>query len=108
MTSKRNILGAVTELNLFPIAALSGTGATAAAAVDLGAYDGDIALIYSCTAMGGSATPTCTFTVTESDASGGTYTSVSGAGAAFTAAGKSKVVLHSDSLKQFVKVTATL
>lgn len=105
---RNRTLGQATELNLFPIEALSGAGATTSSATDLGDYDGDLVIVFSCTAPGGTDTPSCTFTLTESETSGGSFTAVSGVSVAFTDAGKSKITLNTDARKRFLKVVATV
>ncbi len=106
--NRNRAAGSMTALNLFPIAALSGASATTSSAVDVSEYDGDLRVAFSCTAMGGSSTPTCTFTMTECETSGGTFTAVSGVEVAFTAAGLTTVTLNTDKRMRYVKVVATL
>ena len=75
--------------------------------VDLAGYEGDVQIILSGTAAG-SATD-LTFRIEESDASGGTYTAVTGG--TFTdignAAYKEVITLNSNDLKRYIRLSCT-
>ena len=75
--------------------------------VDLAGYEGDVQIILSGTAAG-SATD-LTFRIEESDASGGTYTAVTGG--TFTdignAAYKEVITLNSNDIKRYVRLSCT-
>lgn len=77
-------------------------------ALDLEDYEGDVVIVLDATAQGSGITNA--MKITESDASGGSYTDVSGGG--FTtvanAASKQVIRLNSNSLKRFIKLDKTI
>ena len=93
----------VQQLNLYPVATVTTDGV--GSAIDLVQYEGPVLVTLDCTA--GTSDMTCAVKLTECDTSGGSYTDVSGG--AFTqvttTASAQTLLLNSDSLKRFVKLS---
>ena len=85
------------------------TSTATSSAIDLLEYDGDVLLILD-SAAGTGTSPTLDVKITNSDASGGTYTDLSGA--AFTqvvdAASMQTLVINKDSAERFIKIVQTI
>lgn len=77
-------------------------------ALDLADYEGNVLVVLDATAQGSGITNA--LKITESDTSGGSYTDVSGGGftSVVNAASKQTLVLNSDKLKRFVKLSKTI
>ena len=91
------------------VATAAVTSTATSSAIDLLEYDGDVLLILD-SAAGGGSSPTLDIKLTESDATGGTYTDLSGA--TFTqvvdAASMQTLTINKDSSKRFVKIVQTI
>tara|TARA_R100000234_G_scaffold48390_2_gene28930 strand:- start:57 stop:440 length:384 start_codon:yes stop_codon:yes gene_type:complete len=85
------------------------TSTATSSAIDLLEYDGDVLLVLDC-AAGTGTSPTLDVKITNSDASGGTYTDLSGA--AFTqvvdAASMQTLVINKDSAERYIKIVQTI
>ena len=85
------------------------TSTATSSAIDLLEYDGDVLLILD-SAAGGGSSPTLDIKLTESDATGGTYTDLSGA--TFTqvvdAASMQTLAINKDSSKRFIRIVQTI
>ena len=85
------------------------TSTATSSAIDLLEYDGDGLLVLDC-AAGTGTSPTLDVKITNSDASGGTYTDLSGA--AFTqvvdAASMQTLVINKDSAERYIKIVQTI
>ena len=93
------------HFTLLATTTITGTGDQTG--VDLAGYEGDVQIILSGTAAGAAAD--LTFRIEESDASGGTYTAVTGG--TFTdignAAYKEVITLNSNDLKRYIRLSCT-
>ena len=85
------------------------TSTATSSAIDLLEYDGDVLLVLD-SAAGTGTSPTLDVKITNSDASGGTYTDLSGA--AFTqvvdAASMQTLVINKDSAERYIKIVQTI
>ena len=85
------------------------TSTATSSAIDLLEYDGDVLLVLDC-AAGTGTSPTLDVKITNSDASSGTYTDLSGA--AFTqvvdAASMQTLVINKDSAERYIKIGQTI
>ena len=85
------------------------TSTATSSAIDLLEYDGDVLLVLDC-AAGTGTSPTLDVKITNSDASNGTYTDLSGA--AFTqvvdAASMQTLVINKDSAERYIKIVQTI
>ena len=85
------------------------TSTATSSAIDLLEYDGDVLLVLDC-AAGTGTSPTLDVKITNSDASSGTYTDLSGA--AFTqvvdAASMQTLVINKDSAERYIKIVQTI
>ena len=85
------------------------TSTATSSAIDLLEYDGDVLLVLDC-AAGTGTSPTLDVKITNSDASSGTYTDLSGA--TFTqvvdAASMQTLVINKDSAERFIKIVQTI
>lgn len=85
------------------------TATATGSAIDLLGYEGDMAVLLD--AEAGGASITYAVKLTESDASGGTYTDVTGGAFTTTTANTAslqKITVNVTNLKRFVKATATV
>ena len=99
--SKTAILGLLRN----DVVAASGTGS----AIDLQGYEGDMAVLLD--AEAGSAGVTYAVKLTESDASDGTFTDVTGGAFTTTSANTAslqKIFVNVSALKRYVKVSVTV
>ena len=91
------------------VATAAVTSTATSSAIDLLEYDGDVMLILD-SAAGGGSSPTLDIKVTESDATGGTYTDLSGA--TFTqvtgSASMQTLAINKDECKRFIKIVQTI
>ena len=91
------------------VATAAVTSTATSSAIDLLEYDGDVVLILD-SAAGGGSSPTLDIKLTESDATSGTYTDLSGA--TFTqvvdAASMQTLTINKDSSKRFIKIVQTI
>ena len=87
----------------------SGTSTATSSAIDLLEYDGDVLLVLD-SAAGTGTSPTLDVKITNSDASSGTYTDLSGA--TFTqvvdAASMQTLVINKDSAERYIKIVQTI
>lgn len=77
------------------------------AALDLQAYEGEIAISLSTPGSTGNANNLLDANVHEADASGGSYTAVTGSAftqVGYNAAASEKISLNSDEMKRFIKI----
>ena len=85
------------------------TSTATSSAIDLLEYDGDVLLVLD-SAAGTGTSPTLDVKITNSDASSGTYTDLSGA--AFTqvvdAASMQTLVINKDSAERYIKIVQTI
>ena len=85
------------------------TSTATSSAIDLLEYDGDVLLVLDC-AAGTGTSPTLDVKITNSDASSGTYTDLSGA--TFTqvvdAASMQTLVINKDSAERYIKIVQTI
>ena len=85
------------------------TSTATSSAIDLLEYDGDVLLVLDC-AAGTGTSPTLDVKITNSDASSGTYTDLSGA--TFTqvtdSASMQTLVISKDSAERFIKIVQTI
>ena len=85
------------------------TSTATSSAIDLLEYDGDVLLVLDC-AAGTGTSPTLDVKITNSDASSGTYTDLSGA--TFTqvtdSASMQTLVINKDSAERFIKIVQTI
>ena len=85
------------------------TSTATSSAIDFLEYDGYVLLVLDCAAWTGTS-PTLDVKITNSDASGGTYTDLSGA--AFTqvvdAASMQTLVINKDSAERYIKIVQTI
>ena len=85
------------------------TSTATSSAIDLLEYDGDVLLVLDC-AAGTGTSPTLDVKITNSDASSGTYTDLSGA--TFTqvtdSASMQTLVISKDSSERFIKIVQTI
>jgi len=85
------------------------TSTATSSAIDLLEYDGDVLLVLDC-AAGTGTSPTLDVKITNSDASGGTYTDLSGA--TFTqvtdSASMQTLVINKDSAERYIKIVQTI
>lgn len=101
---------ALEKLQLFSCVATAAVTSTAtSAAIDLKEYDGDVSLILT-SAAGTGSSPTLDVKVQDSDASGGTYSDLSGA--AFTqvtdSASMQVITFSKDEAKRYIKIVQTV
>ena len=99
--SKTTVLGLLRN----DVLAATGTGS----AIDLQGYEGDMAVLLD--AEAGSAGVTYAVKLTESDASDGTFTDVTGGAFTTTSANTAslqKIFVNVSALKRYVKVSATV
>ena len=91
------------------VATAAVTSTATSSSIDLLEYDGDVMLILD-SAAGGGSSPTLDIKLTESDATGGTYTDLSGA--TFTqvvdAASMQTLAINKDSSKRFIRIMQTI
>ena len=91
------------------VATAAVTSTATSSSIDLLEYDGDVMLILD-SAAGGGSSPTLDIKLTESDATSGTYTDLSGA--TFTqvvdAASMQTLAINKDSSKRFVRIVQTI
>jgi len=91
------------------VASASVTSTATSSAIDLLEFDGDVILVLNCAAGTGSS-PTLNIKVQDSDASGGTYTDLSGA--AFTevttSASLQTLAVNKDECNRFIKIVQTV
>ena len=91
------------------VATAAVTSTATSSAIDLLEYDGDVMLILD-SAAGGGSSPTLDIKVTESEATGGTYTDLSGA--SFTqvtgSASMQTLAINKDECKRFIKIVQTI
>ena len=91
------------------VATAAVTSTATSSAIDVLEYDGDVMLILD-SAAGGGSSPTLDIKVTESDASGGRYTDLSGA--TFTqvtgSASMQTLAINKDECKLFIKIVQTI
>ena len=85
------------------------TSTATSSAIDLLEYDGDVLLVLDC-AAGTGTSPTLDVKITNSVASSGTYTDLSGA--TFTqvvdAASMQTLVINKDSAERYIKIVQTI
>ena len=85
------------------------TSTATSSAIDLLEYDGDVLLVLDC-AAGTGTSPTLDVKITNSDASSGTYTDLSGA--TFTqvtdSASMQTLVINKDSAERYIKIVQTI
>ena len=85
------------------------TSTATSSAIDLLEYDGDVLLVLD-SAAGTGTSPTLDVKITNSDASSGTYTDLSGA--TFTqvvdAASMQTLVINKDSAERYIKIVQTI
>ena len=85
------------------------TSTATSSAIDLLEYDGDVLLVLDC-AAGTGTSPTLDVKITNSDASSGTYTDLSGA--TFTqvtdSASMQTLVINKDSAERYIKLVQTI
>ena len=85
------------------------TSTATSSAIDLLEYDGDVLLVLDCDAGTGTS-PTLDVKITNSDASSGTYTDLSGA--TFTqvtdSASMQTLVINKDSAERYIKIVQTI
>ena len=85
------------------------TSTATSSAIDILEYDGDVLLVLDC-AAGTGTSPTLDVKITNSDASSGTYTDLSGA--TFTqvvdAASMQTLVINKDSAERYIKIVQTI
>ena len=85
------------------------TSTATSSAIDLLEYDGDVLLVLDC-AAGTGTSPTLDVKITNSDASSGTYTDLSGA--TFTqvtdAASMQTLGINKDSAERYIKIVQTI
>ena len=91
------------------VATAAVTSTATSSAIDLLEYDGDVLLILD-SAAGGGSSPTLDIKLTESDATSGTYTDLSGA--TFTqvtgSASMQTLAINKDSSKRFIRIVQTI
>ena len=91
------------------VASASVNSTATSSAIDLLEFDGDVVLVLNCAAGTGSS-PTLNIKVQDSDASGGTYTDLSGA--AFTevttSASHQTLAINKDECNRFIKIVQTV
>ena len=91
------------------VATAAVTSTATSSAIDILEYDGDVMLILD-SAAGGGSSPTLDIKITESDATGGTYTDLSGA--TFTqvtrSASMQTLSINKDECKRFIKIVQTI
>ena len=91
------------------VATAAVTSTATSSAIDLLEYDGDVLLILD-SAAGGGSSPTLDIKLTESDATSGTYTDLSGA--TFTqvtgSASMQTLAINKASSKRFIKIVQTI
>ena len=91
------------------VATAAVTSTATSSAIDLLEYDGDVLLVLD-SAAGTGTSPTLDVKITNSDASSGTYTDLSGA--TFTqvvdAASMQTLVINKDSAERYIKIVQTI
>ena len=91
------------------VATAAVTSTATSSSIDLLEYDGDVMLILD-SAAGGGSSPTLDIKLTESDATSGTYTDLSGA--TFTqvtgSASMQTLAINKASSKRFIKIVQTI
>ena len=91
------------------VATAAVTSTATSSAIDLLEYDGDVVLVLD-SAAGGGSSPTLDIKLTESDASGGTYTDLSVA--TFTqvtgSASMQTLAINKDECKRYIKIVQTI